>query len=201
MFVASSSTALKTNVSEDACSASTSTCKSILFNNNSNNGVTLNVRCVEFAGVCLDLRHVKFSTSGANCDREYIIFLNVKRAIYRNFKITSDMSLETLALYIYQNVLYTVDGRLQSRSAVAYDCFVQNERDFNRSIVIKCGAEARIVVAAAIHFYENYHQRVSGYMDFERRWTKDVDCLYNAMDEKERAKLDREYEMQLLEFT
>lgn len=201
-------------------------------------------RYLEFAGVSLDLRQVNFSTT-PDANKNYILFLNVKRAMYRNFSVWSDLSLESLALFVYENVKYTddrgaktikknlapVSANIINATAAAaaaassiinddsdnnaggqitngpkiglpqhdvdYDKFEFNENDRNQSIVINLSKDARIIVAATIRLNEKYYQRVSGYMDFEKRHERD----YQPPTPAERAKIDRDCEIYLLEFT
>ncbi|AWW14404.1 hypothetical protein KM620_gp044 [Hyposidra talaca nucleopolyhedrovirus] len=163
---------------------------------------TINAKYLEFDGVCLDLRHVTFSCNpeiNHPDNREFIVFLNVCKAFFCNFKIVSDLSLETLSLFIYKNVKFVVNGALQKFEQINYNHFIMNEPDRGRSIIIELNEKARIVVAAVIRFDEQYHQRVSGYIDFEHRHQS----LENKkeMTAQERAEFDKECEIKLLEYT
>ncbi|AGR56798.1 ac57 [Hemileuca sp. nucleopolyhedrovirus] len=164
---------------------------------------TVNVKYLEFGGTSLDLRHVSFPHCNKNeaNNNEYIVFLNVKKAFFRNFKIISDLSLESLTYYIYENVKCTIDGKESSKNdginkVIDYNKFVFNEHDKNRSIIIEFDSNARIIVASAIRPDEFYHQRVSGYVDFENRHTTTT----TEISPNERDALDREYEIKLLNY-
>nr|ANS70943.1 hypothetical protein [Lymantria dispar multiple nucleopolyhedrovirus] len=159
-------------------------------------------RYLEFDGVTLDLRHVAFSRSQDELNNtDYIIFFNVKRALFRNFNLVSDLSLETLAMFVYENVRCTIGGRVCQRDTAAarrFEQFIFNENDRNKSIIIELHDDARLIVAAAIKPHEKYHQRVGGYMDFEKRHSPADE---RDLTEAERAERDRLYEIKLFEFT
>ena len=158
---------------------------------------SLNEKYLEFNGVSVDLRHISFSVDGLN-DDEYIIFINVCRAHYTNFKIYCDLSLESLVEFLYDNNVCFVDGvRIDTKSKSLGECVVYNEKDHNKSLIINLHENARIVVAKTIYHNETYHRRVSGYVDFENRHNKN----YVRPADNMRAVLDREYEIKLLEFT
>ncbi|ABI35726.1 hypothetical protein [Ectropis obliqua nucleopolyhedrovirus] len=159
---------------------------------------TMNVKFLEFGGVCLDLRHVTFPRN--ECEEgnsEYIVFINVYKAFYSNFKFVCNYSLETLAVFIYENVKYTIDGVQQMFESVNYSQFVMNEHDFNKSLFIEFTENARLVVAQVIKFDEQYHQRVSGYIDFENRHLQPK----KIMTKEERLEYDKQCEIKLLEYT
>nr|WUR10803.1 hp [Calliteara abietis nucleopolyhedrovirus] len=156
---------------------------------------TLNVKYLEFGDVSLDLRHVAFPCSAPDDGSEFIVFLNVHKAFFSNFKLVCDLSLETLTQYIYENVKYTLKGVLQA-CILNYSRFVYNYHDRNKSIVIELDSNARIIVAAVIRFDEQYHQRVSGYLDFEKRHTPQEKRVF--LSDQERAELDKTCEIKLL---
>lgn len=158
---------------------------------------TINNRYLEFDGIAVDLRHVNFSADGLN-DHEYIIFINVQRGKFSNFKVYSDLSLESLAELVFTEAVCVTDGvPSTSRLGTLAECVVYNEPDHNKSLIIQLHDKARVIVAKTIYLGENYHQRVSGYVDFENRHDK----LYVRPSSGLRDQLDREYEIKLLEFT
>ena len=159
--------------------------------------LSVNRRYLEFDRVCVDLRHVTFSADGHN-DTEYIIFININKAMFTNFKIYCDLSIESLAELIYENVLCTVEGKNVKPSAPLAQCAQYNEYDLNKSLTIELHEKARIIVAKTIYYHEKYHERVTGYIDFENRHDKNYTP---ESSEDLRNKLDREYEIKLLEFT
>ena len=170
------------------------------------------IRYLEFDKVCLDLRHIVFSYNKTEpyLNDKYIIFLNVKRAIFCNFEIHTDMSLETLALYIYENVHYkiankndknsngdNVDYTIKQHHKTNFAHHIQfNENDKNLSIIINLDANARIVVAKSVRPDEKYHQRITGYLDFERR--HQLRGVTSFATQQDRLLLDRQYETELL---
>ncbi|AIZ48664.1 asb107 [Agrotis segetum nucleopolyhedrovirus B] len=157
---------------------------------------SISTRYLEFNGVALDLRHMCFSADGLH-DSEYIIFLNVHRAIFTNFKVYSDLSLESLAEFIFEKAVCSVDGCEITRRKSLGESVNYNEYDRKKSLCIQLHDKARIIVAKTIYHFETYHQRASGFVDFENRHNKHYD---RPSDEK-RLVLDREYEIKLLEFT
>nr|QNN89412.1 ORF93 [Spilarctia obliqua nucleopolyhedrovirus] len=70
--------------------------------------LSLHARRLEFDNVILDLSQLELNDGQP--ENHYIVFLNVKRAFYKNFIVSCDMSLETFALHVYQNAQLTVDG-------------------------------------------------------------------------------------------
>jgi hypothetical protein len=58
-------------------------------------------RYLEFDDVVLDLTSLIFLEFDNAQNEEYIIFMNVKKAFYKNFHITCDLSLETLTVLVY----------------------------------------------------------------------------------------------------
>ncbi|AYN45050.1 se90 [Alphabaculovirus alterspexiguae] len=159
--------------------------------------LSVNRRYLEFDKVCVDLRHVTFSADGQN-DTEYIIFININRAMFTNFKIYCDLSIESLAEFIYDNVVCTVEGNYVRPSVPLSECVQYNEYDLNKSLIIELHEKAKIIVAKTIYHDETYHERVTGYVDFENRHNKNY---VPPPTSEVRNKLDREYEIKLLEFT
>ncbi|QNV47896.1 ac57-like protein [Alphabaculovirus altersperidaniae] len=162
---------------------------------------SVNNKYLEFNGVSVDLRHVVFSADGLD-DTEYIIFLNVCRAIYTNFKVYCNLSLESMAELLFEQSVCKINGCDVKKYKTLGECVQFNEHDHNKSLIIdlceKTGQQAaRIIVAKTIYFDENYHKRVSGYIDFENRHNKN----YTPPTDDERIVLNREYEIKLLEFT
>lgn len=154
-------------------------------------------RYLEFDGIAIDLRHVMFSVDGLH-DHEYIIFLNVHRAMFNNFKCYSDLSIESMAELIFNEAICVVNGvPTTNRPGSLGECVTHNEHDHKKSLIIQLHEKARVVVAKTIYFAETYHKRVSGYVDFENRHNK----FYVKPADETRAVLDREYEIKLLEFT
>ncbi|CDG72853.1 Unknown (Ac57) [Spodoptera exigua multiple nucleopolyhedrovirus] len=158
---------------------------------------SINNKYLEFDGISVDLRHVAFSADGLN-DTEYIIFLNVCRAMYTNFKVFCDLSLESLAELLYNECIVCGGGDGGEKKSLG-ECVVYNQNDRNKSLIINLyeNEQARIIVAKTIYLNETYHKRVSGYVDFENRHNKN----YVRPADDKRADLDREYEIKLLEFT
>jgi hypothetical protein len=164
---------------------------------------SLSFRLIEFENVCIDLRYLTFSKDDDCIDnnKDYIIFLNVKRAFYSNFHITTDMSLETLTMYVYENLQHRVDGERVMLRGDPFERIFINERDRNQSTVIEISDQARIIIANKLHPDEKYHQRITGYMDFERRHEPPpsiVDADNQILAKHERDELNREYEMKIL---
>ncbi|QEI03547.1 hypothetical protein [Spodoptera cosmioides nucleopolyhedrovirus] len=159
---------------------------------------SVNDKYLEFDGISVDLRHVAFSADGLN-DTEYIIFLNVRRAKYTNFKVFCDLSLESLAELLYEQSVCTIDGSNAKWRKPLGECVAYNEHDHNKSLIVDLveNGMARIIVAKTIYLNETYNKRVSGYVDFENRHDKN----YVRPAQSKRADLDREYEIKLLEFT
>nr|AJR20335.1 orf-59 protein [Lymantria dispar multiple nucleopolyhedrovirus]AMO27559.1 hypothetical protein [Lymantria dispar multiple nucleopolyhedrovirus]AQQ80082.1 hypothetical protein [Lymantria dispar multiple nucleopolyhedrovirus] len=155
-------------------------------------------RYLEFGGVALDLRHVVFSRAADEAQNaDYIIFLNVKKAMFANFNLVSDLSLESLALFVYENLHHLVDGRLQ-RHGCYFEKLIFNEHDRNKSIVVELDEDARLIVAAAVKPHEKYHQRIGGYLDFEQRHDPPA---AEQLTDAQRAERDRLYEIELVEWT
>lgn len=155
---------------------------------------TINAMFLEFENVAVDLRHIKFSQNDNSQNSEYIIFLNVKKAIYSNFNLKTDFSLETLTMYIYENVVLNIDEKPQTFD-ISFEKLIFNDWDDNNSIIIDLATDARIIVARALRPGEKYHQHVSGYLDFERRHLNDV----RRLSDSERAHINRLYGTILLD--
>lgn len=157
---------------------------------------SVNNKYLEFDGISVDLRHAAFSADGLN-DTEYIVFLNVCRAIYTNFKVYCDLSLESMAESVYEQSVFTINGLNAKWRKPLGECAVYNEHDRNKSLIVNLAENemARIIVAKTIYQNENYHKRVSGYVDFENRHNKNYVL---PTSEDRRAALDREYEIKLL---
>ncbi|ACO53483.1 unknown [Euproctis pseudoconspersa nucleopolyhedrovirus] len=161
---------------------------------------TVNVKYVEFGGISLDLRHVNYPISPNKFqNNNYIVFLNVNKAFYTNFDVVTDMSLETLTHYIYENVEYRIDEKLQ-KFQINYEHFRINEHDDNKSIIIEFEPQARIIVAKAIRAGEKYSRRVSGYIDFENRHNSSSTKTLE-MNTQERLDYDKACEIELLKYT
>ncbi|AAC70245.1 LdOrf-60 peptide [Lymantria dispar multiple nucleopolyhedrovirus] len=159
-------------------------------------------RYLEFDGVALDLRHVVFSRAADEAhNADYIIFLNVKKAMFANFNLVSDLSLESLALFVYENLHHLVDGQLQ-RHGCYFEKLIFNEHDRNKSIVVELDEDARLIVAAAVKPHEKYHQRIGGYLDFEQRHDQPGGgAAAEQLTDAQRAERDRLYEIKLVEWT
>lgn len=151
-------------------------------------------RLLEHDGYCLDLRDVPLEGSTS----EYIIFLNVKRAFFSNFHVLSDLSLESLALHIFQHLRHRVahvDINLAGAHFVDYIEHDERDRD---AMHINLHPWLRVVVARKIRKHESYHQRITGYMDFENRLDPPNAALatnYNGT----RSILDSHYEKAIFE--
>ncbi|AJD09253.1 hypothetical protein [Condylorrhiza vestigialis mutiple nucleopolyhedrovirus] len=126
-------------------------------------------RRLDFDNVTLDLNHVTFNTDHNDNNENYIVFLNVKRAFYKNFHLTCDMSLETLSMYVYENASVIVNGVQLPRSPDFVQHIAFNASDRDQSMLIDFTPEARIVVARKLRADERYYQRASGFADFQRR--------------------------------
>nr|ALR70537.1 hypothetical protein AGNV_104 [Anticarsia gemmatalis multiple nucleopolyhedrovirus]ALR70694.1 hypothetical protein AGNV_104 [Anticarsia gemmatalis multiple nucleopolyhedrovirus]ALR71166.1 hypothetical protein AGNV_104 [Anticarsia gemmatalis multiple nucleopolyhedrovirus]ALR71794.1 hypothetical protein AGNV_104 [Anticarsia gemmatalis multiple nucleopolyhedrovirus]ALR72108.1 hypothetical protein AGNV_104 [Anticarsia gemmatalis multiple nucleopolyhedrovirus] len=152
-------------------------------------------RRLEFDNVILDLNHVAFNTDHNKNNEDYIVFLNVKRAFYKNFNLTCDMSLETLALYVYENTSVIVNGTQvpRSRDFVKHIAFNASDRD--QSMVVDFTPEARIVIARKLRADERYYQRASGFADFQRRHEQPPAPVERDLHVRNAA--DRELEIKL----
>ena len=112
------------------------------------------------------------------------------------------MSLETLTMYVYENLQYRVDGKREMLRGDPFERIFINERDRNQSTVIELSERARIIIANKLHPDEKYHQRITGYMDFEKRHNPPPSILDDEdrkiLTKHERDELNREYEMKIL---
>jgi hypothetical protein len=123
------------------------------------------------------------------------VFLNVKRAFYKNFNLTCDMSLETLALYVYENASVIVDGAQLPRSPNFVQHIAFNASDRDQSIVVDFEPDARVVVARKLRTDERYYQRVGGFADFQRRHEQPPAPVERDLNVRNAA--DRELEIKL----
>ncbi|AAK85616.1 hypothetical protein [Epiphyas postvittana nucleopolyhedrovirus] len=151
-------------------------------------------RRVEFDNVTLDLSKVVFTTDEAT-NEEYIVFLNVKRAFYKNFHVTCDMSLETLALYVYENASVIVNGVTTTRAPDFVNHIYFNASDRDQSLIVEFNMHASVVVAKKLNAGERYYQRASGFNDFQRR--HQVPAAIIERDMNVRNVTDRELEIKL----
>ncbi|QDL57048.1 hypothetical protein QKQ66_gp102 [Dione juno nucleopolyhedrovirus] len=159
---------------------------------------SVHAKRLEFDGVALDLSRVELTDPDepASAPTEnYIVFLNVKRAFYKNFHISCDMSLETLALHLYENAELTMNGSAVPRAPNFAHHISFNTTDRNQSLVLDLAPDARIVVAKQLRANERYHQRASGFLDFQRR--HEVPPARVEHDAVARDALDRELEIKL----
>nr|ALR71324.1 hypothetical protein AGNV_104 [Anticarsia gemmatalis multiple nucleopolyhedrovirus]ALR71482.1 hypothetical protein AGNV_104 [Anticarsia gemmatalis multiple nucleopolyhedrovirus]AXE72280.1 hypothetical protein [Anticarsia gemmatalis multiple nucleopolyhedrovirus] len=152
-------------------------------------------RRLEFDNVILDLNHVAFNTDHNKNNEDYIVFLNVKRAFYKNFNLTCDMSLETLALYVYENASVIVNGTQMPRSPDFVKHIAFNASDRDQSMVVDFTPEARIVIARKLRADERYYQRASGFADFQRRHEQPPAPVERDLHVRNAA--DRELEIKL----
>ncbi|AHN05426.1 ORF50 [Helicoverpa armigera SNPV] len=157
-------------------------------------------RYIERDQCSIDMRHIRVSCDQNNQSNnaDYIIFLMVKRAFYQNFQLTTDMSMESLTLYLFDNLIYCRNGHVRQYKHVDFVEYIFfNEQDKNQSMIIELDHDARVIVAKRLHDQETYHQRVSGYMDFEKRHNTTTP-MQIIMNSAERAEFDRTMEITLL---
>ncbi|AVA31177.1 ac57 [Oxyplax ochracea nucleopolyhedrovirus] len=150
---------------------------------------------VEFDDVILDLTDLIFEQSEDDNDEHYIIFLNIKKAFYKHFYLKCNMSLETLTLYIFNNLTF-ISKQIKfvpPKNFVDYISF--NADDNNNSMFIELCSDARVIVAKRLHSKETYHQRVCGFLDFQKRNFTPLPIIIE--DQHVRDKMDRELENQL----
>ncbi|ANF29731.1 ORF-83 [Catopsilia pomona nucleopolyhedrovirus] len=153
---------------------------------------------LEFDGVVLDLRNVIIEQDCNDSDdknENYIIFMNIKKAIYKNFCLRCNMSLETLTVYIFEQLRLIKRHEEFIKPANFVDCISFNETDNDNSMIVDLCPDARIIVAKQIYSGETYHQRVHGFLDFQNR-----NCVPRPtiiVDQTVRDKMDRELEMKL----
>ncbi|BBD51462.1 hypothetical protein [Samia ricini nucleopolyhedrovirus] len=155
---------------------------------------SVHARRLEFDDVVLDLSRVVFTVDpGGN--EEYIVFLNLKRAFFKNFIVACDMSLETLALHLYQTASLTVAGVAPPRAPGFAEHISFNASDRDQSIIVDLAADARLVVARRLRSNEWYHQRASGFADFQRRHEQPAAPVESDLNK--RNVMDRELEITL----
>nr|WRK23028.1 hypothetical protein [Bombyx mori nucleopolyhedrovirus]WRK23718.1 hypothetical protein [Bombyx mori nucleopolyhedrovirus] len=150
---------------------------------------------LEFDDVVLDLTSLTFLEFDNDQNEEYIIFMNVKRAFYKNFHITCDLSLETLTVLVYEKARLIVKQMKFEQPSNFVDFISFNATDNDNSMIIELCSDARIIVAKKLTPDETYHQRVSGFLDFQKRnWIPRPPI---ESDPKVRNVLDRELEIKL----
>ncbi|AAR28833.1 ORF69 [Leucania separata nucleopolyhedrovirus] len=163
---------------------------------------SVSVRLLELDGYCLDLRHVSFENETGLDLIEYIVFLNVKCSIFRNFHVRSDLSLESLALHIFRNVRYRIDGREMTTANKSFVDYIFHDEHDRDAMHIKLHPWLRVVVAKKLRSSERYHQRITGFMDFEKRLQNPPDTVALLTDyNSTRDILDSFYEKNLFEHT
>ncbi|AKN81054.1 hypothetical protein [Lonomia obliqua multiple nucleopolyhedrovirus] len=151
---------------------------------------------LEFDNVILDLTNVVIE----DCDddtnnEEYIIFMNVKGAFYKNFHFICDLSLESLTLFIYNKLRLTIQEVEYEKSAQFVDFIFFNDADNGNSMIIELCSQARVIVAKKLYPGEKYHQRVSGFIEFQQRhYTPRPEPIVNL---QMRNEIDRELEIKL----
>jgi hypothetical protein len=103
------------------------------------------VRFLEFDDVRVDLSHIHFPK---HVDREhnniYIIFINIKHALFTNFQVITQLSLEHAAQKIVDKVVFRVNGvpmSLQDNEPIKCNA----KRD--QSLIIDLGYNSRITIA------------------------------------------------------
>lgn len=153
---------------------------------------SVHAKRLEFDNVILDLSHLQLHGPP---EERYIVFLNVKRAFYKNFCVECDMSLETFALHLYEIARLTVDGAVVPRAPEFAHHISFNSADRDQSLVLDLGPDAKIVVAKQLRADERYHQRASGFLDFQRRHERPPAPIEH--DLVARNALDRELEIKL----
>ncbi|QCF61075.2 ac57 [Troides aeacus nucleopolyhedrovirus] len=152
-------------------------------------------RYLEFDHVVLDLTSLIFLEFDNAQNEEYIIFMNVKKAFYKNFHITCDLSLETLTVLVYEKARLIVKQVKFKQPPNFVDFISFNATDNDNSMIIDFCSDARIIVAKKLTPDETYHQRVSGFLDFQKR--NCIPRLPIESDPKVRDALDRELEIKL----
>lgn len=162
--------------------------------------VSRNVRYIEYDEIIIDLRCVSYSVDRESHQNnsQYIVFLNAKKIFYTNYVLTTDMSLETLTMYIVERVIYMENKQRIPIMNNVYKKIQYNEMDKNCSLIVNLSENARIVIARTIKPGERYAQRIGGYIDFEHR--HNVAYVPEKCPIK-RAKMDREREICLLNVT
>nr|AFS51973.1 DekiORF96 [Dendrolimus kikuchii nucleopolyhedrovirus] len=151
---------------------------------------------LEFDDVVLDLTDVVVVQAPLwQIAEEYIIFMNVKKAFYKNFNLKCDLSLETLTLFVYEKLRLTVKGVEFVKPARFVDHISFNATDHDNSMIIDLCPDARVIVAKCLYASETYHQRVSGFMDFQMRNRVPRPAI--VADQQMRNDIDREMEVKL----
>ncbi|AGR57129.1 hypothetical protein [Choristoneura rosaceana nucleopolyhedrovirus] len=153
---------------------------------------SVHAKRLEFDNVILDLSQVELNGPP---EHNYIVFLNVKRAFYKNFCVACDMSLETFALHLYENAQLTINGVTVPRAPDFINYITFNASDRDQSLVLDLAPNIRILVAKQLRADERYHQRASGFLDFQRR--HELPPAPVESDPAVRNALDRELEMKL----
>ncbi|AGE89902.1 hypothetical protein SlsnVgp047 [Spodoptera littoralis nucleopolyhedrovirus] len=130
---------------------------------------SIGARYLERDGYAIDLRQVPYEQI-ENCSKceEYIIFLNVKLAFFCNFHVRSSMSLESISLYTFMHARHCAGDDNYVRTDDVLD-FVERMHREGDIVHINIHPWLRIVIAKKIRKGERYHQRITGYMDFEKR--------------------------------
>lgn len=153
---------------------------------------------LEFDNIILDLTDVVIKQNYNESENtEYIIFMNVKKAFYKNFYLKCDLSLETLTVFIYEKLRLTVQQVEFVKPSKFVDCINFNSNDNDNSMIIDLCPDAQIIVAKKIYSNESYHQRVTGFLDFQRRNYIPVPKI--VTDQQLRNSMDRELEIKLYE--
>ncbi|AXU41500.1 AC57 [Alphabaculovirus altermyunipunctae] len=160
---------------------------------------SVGVRLLELDGYCLDLRHVPFENETGLELVEYIIFLNVKSSIFSNFHVKSDMSLESLALHIFRNINYRIDNIAMDTTNANFVDYIFHDAQDENAIHIKLHPWLRVIVAKKVRPNERYHQRITGFMEFQNRMqTPDTNAILTDYNNT-RYILDSLYEKTIFE--
>lgn len=160
---------------------------------------TVSLKRLEFDDIILDLTNIMVVEK--DCDptkcEEYIIFMNIKEAFYVNFHLVCDLSLESLTLFIYEHSRLFVHGEECVKSPKFVDHIFFNASDNDNSMIVELCKGARVIVAKKLYPQESYHQRASGFMDFQRR--NDPSRTYDDIiqDKQLRNMIDRDLETKL----
>ncbi|AUA60283.1 ORF52 protein [Operophtera brumata nucleopolyhedrovirus] len=140
-------------------------------------------RRLEYDKYEIDLISVKFPSGPIG----YIIFLNVARSFFTNFIVSTDLALDRMTYHIFCNMKIKGANTETFLQHASY-----NIKDDMKSMVINIHRNLRIVVALKIADDECYHQRITGYMDFEARHV--LGPKRRPVDSARRHVLDRHYE-------
>ncbi|USC25906.1 hypothetical protein [Palpita vitrealis nucleopolyhedrovirus] len=149
---------------------------------------------LEFDDVVLDLTDLN-NLHDSSKKEEYIIFMNVKKSFYKNFYLTCDLSLETLTVLVYEKVRLTVQHVKYQQPADFVNYISFNATDDDNSMIINLCPDARIIVAKKLTPTETYHQRASGFLDFQKRNRFPKHEI--ELDPKLRNVMDRDLEIKL----